>query len=320
MKKNIIITGMPRSGKSTLLKKVLSGYKEKVGFVTNEILEGGQRVGFEVETNAGEKTVLASVNFNTGFKVARYFVNIENLDRIISRVAKFEVDDLLYLDEIGQMQLFSENFRDLALKYLDASNICVATLSKVYEDDFTRQIKGRDDAVVVEITEDNRDSVEAYLKDLIDKLLEIKTYRMLVEIPKGDDRRRHLKFDRSGFVDLGPIKDQIPVNCGVMPVHYGLILGTENKTEKDEIDVVLFSDRATTVGQEIEIKPIALLVREDGDDKVVAVEVGSVINDWNEIPVKERELVLEFMGYKSPIVKIEPALETVAYIENSLRK
>ena len=53
--------------------------------------------------------------------------------------------------------------------------------------------------------------------------------KVIIEIPKGDDRRRHLKWDKSGFVDLGPIIEKIPVNGGIMPVDYGYIPGTENR-------------------------------------------------------------------------------------------
>jgi len=65
-----------------------------------------------------------------------------------------------------------------------------------------------------------------------------------IEIPKGSDRRIHMSYDKSGFVDLGPIKDQIPVNEGVTPVCYGYIDGTLNKKEGDEVDVIVFSNKS----------------------------------------------------------------------------
>jgi nucleoside-triphosphatase THEP1 len=51
MRKNILITGMPRSGKSTLLKNIISRIEDKVGFITHEIRKNGERTGFEIETN-----------------------------------------------------------------------------------------------------------------------------------------------------------------------------------------------------------------------------------------------------------------------------
>ena len=176
MRKNILITGLPKSGKSTLLKKVISNYEKKVGFVTNEIREGNERIGFVIETYLGEKSVLADINFKTKFKVSRYFVNVKNLNSIIPKVAKFNNEDLLFLDKIGQMELFSKKFRKLTLKYLDSSNICIATLSKVYNEKFIEQIKNRKDVILVEISEENRDLKEKYIKILISKILKAKRY------------------------------------------------------------------------------------------------------------------------------------------------
>jgi len=176
MRKNILITGMPRSGKSTLLKKIIQQFDNKVGFVTNEVRKDGERIGFEIETNAGEKSMLANVDFKTNFKVSRYFVDIENLDLMISKVENFEKNDFLFLDEIGQMELFSEKFKVLVEKYLDSTNICIATLSKIYSDEFIEDIKRRNDIFLIEITEENRDEKEKYLETLLRKIAKAKRY------------------------------------------------------------------------------------------------------------------------------------------------
>jgi len=176
MRKNILITGMPRSGKSTLLKKVIQNYDNKVGFVTNEVCENKKRVGFEIETQTGQKAVLSNVNFKTNFKVSRYFVNIANLDKIIPKVSEFHNNDLLFLDEIGQMELFSEKFKQLVLKYLDSLNICIVTLSKVYNDPFTEQLKNRGDIILLEIDEETRDAKEKYIEALLKKIAKAKRY------------------------------------------------------------------------------------------------------------------------------------------------
>jgi len=176
MKKNVLITGLPRSGKSTLLRKVVSDYENKVGFVTNEIRENGERIGFEIETSEGFKSTLASVNFETDYKVSRYFVNPENLDAVMPRVEQFDGNALLYLDEIGEMELFSERFKRLVVKFLDSPNICIATVSKVYSDSFTESIKNRDDVITVEITEKNREERQTFVVSLLKKITKAKRY------------------------------------------------------------------------------------------------------------------------------------------------
>ncbi len=158
---------MPRSGKTTLLKKIISNYSNKVGFITNEICENGERTGFEIETHSGDKSTLASINFNTDKKVSRYYVNTNNLNKMIPKVLEFCEKDILFLDEIGQMELFSEEFKELTIKYLDSPNTCIAIISKVYSDAFTEKIKQRDDILLIEINKENREEKYKYIKNLI---------------------------------------------------------------------------------------------------------------------------------------------------------
>lgn len=175
MQKNILITGQPRSGKSTLLNKVISNIEPKKGFVTNEIREEGERVGFEIETSTGNKATLAHVNFNTEYKVSRYFVDINNLENILPEVNDFN-NELLYIDEIGQMELFSNKFEELVLKYLDSNNTCVSTFSCVFENDFMKKIKEREDIILIEITQENREEKYLFISQLLSKIEKAKKY------------------------------------------------------------------------------------------------------------------------------------------------
>src|SRR3990167_373772 len=176
MRKNILITGMPRSGKSTLLKKLIQKFDQKVGFVTNEVRKDGERVGFELETHTGEKSMFANMNFKTNFKVSRYFVDVDNLEVIIPKVENFRNGDFLFLDEIGQMELFSEKFKKLVIKYIDSPNTCIATLSKVYTNEFIESIKNRTDIILIEITEYNSGEKDKYIETLLRKIEKAKRY------------------------------------------------------------------------------------------------------------------------------------------------
>ncbi len=170
MQKNILITGKPKSGKSTLLRKLISPIPNKVGFLTNEILKEGVRTGFEIETHTGRKATLADVTLESPNKVSKYFVHIENLEPLIPDVSRFTNNDILYLDEIGQMQLFSKSFQHLVLRYLDSQNICIATLSYIFENDFTKLIKKRDDVMIVELSAENREEQEQFILELLKKI------------------------------------------------------------------------------------------------------------------------------------------------------
>ncbi|OGI61983.1 hypothetical protein A2645_00910 [Candidatus Nomurabacteria bacterium RIFCSPHIGHO2_01_FULL_39_9] len=176
MQKNIIVTGKPKSGKSTLLNKVISSIPNKIGFVTNEVRVDEKRIGFELQTHIGSRAMLASVDFNSPYKVSKYFVDIKNLESIIPEVSNFSSNDFLYLDEIGQMELFSEKFKELVNKYLNSPNTCIATLSYIFEDNLTKSIKERDDVILVEITAENRENKEQFITQLIKKIGKAKNY------------------------------------------------------------------------------------------------------------------------------------------------
>ena len=144
-------------------------------------------------------------------------------------------------------------------------------------------------------------------------------YKAIIEMPKGDSRRRHMSYTKNGFIDLGPIKDVIPINGGIMPIHYGYIENTLNKKEGDEVDVLIFSEREFSVGDKIAIIPIALLRRDDGDDKIVAVEEGDAnIKSWEDVPEKEKKVIISFFGHHHEITSVENKKKTTEYIKKSL--
>lgn len=176
MQKNILITGKPKSGKSTLLAKLITYIPNKIGFLTNEILKENNRIGFEIQTHLGHKTPLAHTDFETPYKVSKYFVDIKNLESALLEISSFKSTDILFLDEIGQMQLFSQNFRKLVLQFLNSSNTCLMTLSSIYEDDFIRSLKTRDDIILVEIMPENREEKKFFIKQLLLKIEKAKKY------------------------------------------------------------------------------------------------------------------------------------------------
>jgi len=178
MPRNILLTGFPRSGKTTLLEQVVRGISKKKGFLTREVKECGERTGFEVVSSDNQVLLLASIHLNTRYESPRYHLNtspeisrycadIEGFDKFVSSQFKYSKEHSLYLDEIGQMQLFSSHFRDLVTNYLDASNLFLATISKVYSDAFTESIKRRSDVILVEVDSSDRDTAYREITQLI---------------------------------------------------------------------------------------------------------------------------------------------------------
>ena len=176
MRKNILITGPIRSGKSTVLRGVIEKFDKKVGFVTEEVIKEGKRAGFEMKTSFGDKKVLAHIDLKTSFRVARYFVDINNLEKVVKDILSFSDSSLLYLDEIGQMQLYSNRFKALVTKFLDSSNVCIATISAVFDDNFINEIKKREDVILVKVSPENREEKIEFVKKLIGKIEKAKKY------------------------------------------------------------------------------------------------------------------------------------------------
>ncbi len=127
----ILITGPPGCGKTTLIKRVARSISVPFcGFFTNEIRQGGKRVGFEIESFAGNKAVMSHVDIESPYSVGRYGVDIESIEGI----AVFEIEialsenRLLIVDEIGKMELFSKRFKDLILKVFQTEIPFVGTI------------------------------------------------------------------------------------------------------------------------------------------------------------------------------------------------
>ncbi|MCW1301395.1 MAG: NTPase [Candidatus Nanoarchaeia archaeon] len=132
----VFITGRPGCGKTTLILKLLEYFREKGvrvgGFVTREIREGRKRIGFEVEDiQGGTRGVLAHMNLRTSVKVSKYFVNVEEFERVGIRAIQKSLEeekDLIVIDEIGKMELASSKFSKLLEDVLSSEVNLLATL------------------------------------------------------------------------------------------------------------------------------------------------------------------------------------------------
>ncbi len=160
----ILLTGEPKSGKTTLIAKLLEKQSYKQGFVTKEVRVNDERVGFELVNADGERAILASTSVVSQHKVSRYFVDLKGLDIFIEPLFSYSKGQLLYIDEVGQMELFSERFKELVTTYLDSGNNFVGTITSIYSDGFVKKIKARKDIKIIEVTPKNRDQLSEELQ------------------------------------------------------------------------------------------------------------------------------------------------------------
>ena len=168
---NILLTGEPHAGKSTLLDRIVNDIDSKLGFVTTEVSENGTRTGFELVSALGSRALFASIDSPSEIRVSRYGVNLDTLNSFIAELPPVKEGQLLYIDEIGQMELYSEQFKNLVQGYLDSSNPFVGTLSSVYHDGFTDSLRQRTDVDIVEVTPENRDEIRVTIADKVQEFL-----------------------------------------------------------------------------------------------------------------------------------------------------
>ena len=137
----IFLTGNPGSGKSTILMKVIDILKKnglKIGgFITPEIRTGEKRIGFKVvNIHSGEEGILASIYQKHGPQVGKYRVNLEDFERVSLKALDFAMKecDIICVDEIGKMELFSTRFKDKIEEMLKIKKpfVCVIHRNLVY--------------------------------------------------------------------------------------------------------------------------------------------------------------------------------------------
>ena len=131
MKQTYLLTGRPGTGKTSLIKQAVAGMRGKAGgFYTEEIRTQGVREGFRLVTLDGQDAILAHVNIHSQYRVSKYGVDIDSLDRLgVSALHKAaQVCDLVVIDEIGKMELLSANFREAVLGIIDSGRRVLGTI------------------------------------------------------------------------------------------------------------------------------------------------------------------------------------------------
>ncbi|HHT9125688.1 MAG TPA: NTPase [Candidatus Brocadiia bacterium] len=172
MFKNVLITGSPGVGKTTVIKTVIPLLNVKAGgFFTEEIRVKGNREGFAVETLDGQKGVLSHINFKSPYNVGKYGVDVQSFEQIAIPAIESAIKDkeLIVIDEIGKMELFSEGFKEAVIKALDSKKPVLGVIKRG-SDGFINAIKARNDVKIFTITYENRNTIPAEIAHLFETL------------------------------------------------------------------------------------------------------------------------------------------------------
>jgi len=131
MRQVYLLTGRPGTGKTSLIKQAVAEMKGKAGgFYTEEIRSQGVRQGFKLVTLDGQDAILAHIDIHSPYRVSKYGVDIDSLDRVgVSALHKAAGQcDLVIIDEIGKMELFSANFREAVSQIIGSGKRVLGTI------------------------------------------------------------------------------------------------------------------------------------------------------------------------------------------------
>lgn len=162
-----LLSGAPGVGKTSLIKEAISGLGNKAGgFYTEEIRAGGQRQGFKIVTLAGEAATLAHISFKSPYRVSRYGVDTESLDRVgvAALLEATERCQVIVIDEIGKMELFSPAFKQAVLLALASGRKVLGTIM-LASHPFADEIRSRPEVRFLVLTRDNRPEVLTGIRD-----------------------------------------------------------------------------------------------------------------------------------------------------------
>ena len=171
------ITGLPRSGKSAVMQKVVSMLAdERVeemrargddveaakllgGMRCEPLVEDGERVGFKcINYQTGEEAVMAHKKIDSRTRVLGYGIDPEALDRVAVPAIReaMEEYEVIVIDEIGKFSVESEAFVEIVRKAMEVDKPTLVTLHKKSRHPLLQDIRRRDDARILEVTPVNR--------------------------------------------------------------------------------------------------------------------------------------------------------------------
>ena len=161
MKQVYLLTGRPGTGKTSIIKQVATQMQVRAGgFYTEEIRSRGVREGFRLVSLNGDNAILAHVTIQSPYRVSKYGVDIEALERV-GVPALYEAAEqykLVIVDEIGKMELFSAEFREAVSYIIDSGKKVLGTIM-FNPNSWADSVKRHSRVNLITVTRDNNKKV-----------------------------------------------------------------------------------------------------------------------------------------------------------------
>ncbi|MDR2606099.1 MAG: nucleoside-triphosphatase [Oscillospiraceae bacterium] len=163
---NLLLTGVPGVGKSTLINKLLNRLAPQLkrsvgGYYTTRTVTDSGRTFYLNDHRTGEQVRMAS------WLNSEMDVNFAAFDDFGVRSVKsaLELNGIIVLDELGRFEEPCAAFKAAVHSALDSGKLVLGVL-KVCETPFIDGIKARSDVTVYTVTEQNRDAAFMELLEL----------------------------------------------------------------------------------------------------------------------------------------------------------
>jgi len=173
-RKAVFLTGRPGIGKTTVLLRAVELLKARGarvgGMVSREVREGGRRVGFEIiDIATGRRGWLAHINQPVGPRLGKYRVNLADLENVGVRAIREAIGhaDIVVIDEVGPMELFSAEFRRAVREALESGKPVLGTIHYRARGPLLNAIREDPSIEVITVTLQNRDRLPEQVASML---------------------------------------------------------------------------------------------------------------------------------------------------------
>jgi len=156
-----------------VIKEVVERLSGRVGgFYTAETRKAGRRQGFKIITLHGQQGLLSHVKIKGWPRVSKYGVNLKDLEEIGVAALRQAIaeDDCIVVDEIGKMELFSEEFRKAVIEAIESDKVVLGTVMATRQP-WVDALKAHPQVTVLEVTRDNREKMVQLVIDMLESPL-----------------------------------------------------------------------------------------------------------------------------------------------------